>query len=71
MIYFFKFITALKLSWIRRLIECITKWKNLLETVINEKVNTLWLNRTDFIQDISKSFQNIFWKDIFVVGFNY
>ena len=55
MIYFFKFITALKLSWIRRLIECITRWKNLLETVINEKVNNLWLKRSDFIQDISKS----------------
>ena len=55
MLYFFKFITVLKLSWIRRLIECKTKLKNLLETVINEKLNNLWLKRSDFIQDISKS----------------
>ena len=55
MLYFLKFITALKLSWIRRLIKCKTKWKSLLETVINEKVNNLWLKRSDFIQDISKS----------------
>ena len=67
MLYFFKFITALKLSWIRRLIKCKTKWKNLLETVINEKVNNLWLKRSDFIQDISKSIQNKIWKDVFVV----
>ena len=71
MLYFFKFTTALKSSWIRRFIKCKTKWKNLLKTVINEKVNSLWLNRTDFIEDISKSFQNIFWKDIFVVGLKY
>ena len=65
MIDYFEFITALKSSWIRRLMQCRTKWKNLLEAIIKEKVNSLWLKGTDFIADISNSINNIFWKEVF------
>ena len=65
MLEYFEFITALKLSWIRRLMQCRTKWKNLLEAIIKEKVNSLWLKGTDFIADISNSINNIFWKEVF------
>ena len=64
MLDYFEFITALKSSWIRRLMQCRTKWKNLLEAIIKENVN-LWLKGTDFISDISKSINNIFWKEVF------
>ena len=45
--------------------QCRTKWKNLLEAIIKEKVNSLWLKGTDFIADISNSINNIFWKEVF------
>ena len=65
MLDYFEFITALKSSWIRRLMQCRTKWKNLLEAIIKEKVNSLWLKGTDFIADINNSINNIFWKEVF------
>ena len=49
MLDYFEFITALKLSWIRRLMQCRTKWKNLFEAIIKEKAISLWLKGTDFI----------------------
>mgnify|MGYP003685689069 FL=1 len=45
--------------------QCRTKWKNLLEAIIREKVNSLWLKGTDFIADINNSINNIFWKEVF------
>ena len=65
MLDYFEFITALKSSWIRRLMQCRTKWKNLLEAIIKENENSLWLKGTDFISDISKSINDIFWKEFF------
>ena len=53
----FEFITADKM-------QCRTKWKNLLEAIIKEKVNSLWL-KENFIADISNSINNIFWKEVF------
>lgn len=35
MFNYFEFIPALKSSWVRRLIQCRTKWKNLIESIIN------------------------------------
>ena len=64
MLDYFEF-KALKSSWIRRLMQYRTKWKNLLEAIIKEKVNSLWLKGTDFISDISKSINNVFEKDVF------
>ena len=46
--------------------QCRTKWKNMLEAIIKEKVNSLWLKGTDFIADISNSINNIFWKEVFL-----
>ena len=40
----------------------------MLEAIINVKVNSLWLKEKDFISDISKSINNTFWKEVFVVG---
>ena len=62
---YFEFITGLKLTWIRRLMQCRTKWKNLSEAIIKENENSLWLKGTDFLSDISNSINNIFWKKVF------
>ena len=44
--------------------QCRIKWKNHLEAIIKENVNSLWLKGTYFISDISKLINNIFWKEV-------
>ena len=67
MLDYVEFLTALKSSWIRQLIQYRTLRKNLFEAIINGKVNILWLKGIYFITDISKSINNIFCEEAFVV----
>ena len=68
MLDYFEFIKAFKSSWIRRLMQCRTKWKNLLEAIIKEKVNNLWLKGTTLYPILVNQLTIYFERKFFVVG---
>ena len=64
------FIQALKVSWVRRLIQKETKWSNLLNNIYP---NILDFTRfgSEFIRRKLKLANNMFWKDVFEAWINY
>lgn len=62
---FTEFSSALKSSWIRRMIFTDTKWINLLEAELQAKIKNLWVKGTNFLSNICKNTNNIFWKEVF------
>lgn len=61
-----EFTVALKSSWIRRLFHADSKWIKLLESTLQMKVSELLQKGSDFISNISKRINNVFWKDVFL-----
>ena len=52
MIDYRKFITALKSTWIRRILHSNSKWVPLLESVIHCNTGNLWKRGFLFVLDI-------------------
>lgn len=42
-----------------------TKWINLLEAELQAKIKNLWVKGTNFLSNICKNTNNIFWKEVF------
>lgn len=59
------FITALKSSWVRRLLHSKAKWKNLLEVQLGFKMDLFWIYGIDFIEKTSENISNPFWSEVF------
>lgn len=64
MIDYSAFITALKSSWIKRLINSNAKWVNLLETTLEIEISNLWKRGLDFTSEIIRKIPNLFWKEV-------
>ena len=65
MINYADFITALKSSWVRRLLHSNAKWKNLLEVQLGFKMELFWIYGIDFIEKTSENISNPFWSEVF------
>ena len=65
MINYADFITALKSSWVRRLLHSKAKWKNLLEVQLGFKMELFWIYGIDFIEKTSENISNPFWSEVF------
>lgn len=50
------FITALKASWMRRLIRTDTKWVKLLESILGISISEIWRNGPDYSYLLCKKF---------------
>ena len=64
MIDYTDFISALKSSWIRRLIHSNASWVKLLESELKIDIKNLWLRGSDYILYLSKEITNAFWKEV-------
>lgn len=60
MIDFTDFSSALKSSWIRRMIFSDTKWINLLEAELQTKAKNLWVKGMDLTSNLCKNTKKIF-----------
>ena len=61
-----KNITALKSTWIRRILQSNAKWKELLESELMKIcIDKLWIFGLNFIKNVSVKSTNNFWKDVF------
>ena len=60
MIDYADFITALKSSWIRRLLHSKAKWKNVLQVQLGFNLELCWIYGTDFIEKTSENISNPF-----------
>lgn len=70
MIDFTDFSSALKSSWIRRMIFSDTKWINLLEAELQTKTKNLWVKGMDLTSNLCKNTKkNIFGKKFLTAGF--
>ena len=56
------FVSALKSTWIRRLLLNESKWQEIIKLHIN--LETLTSCNAEYIQDISSTLNNQFWKDV-------
>ena len=63
MIDYADFITALKSSWVRRLLHSKAKWKNLLQLGFN--LELFWIYGTYFIEKTSENISNPVWREMF------
>ena len=64
MVDYKKFITALKSTWIRRILQSNAKWKKLLESELKICIDKLWIFGIDFIRKVCANSTNNFWKAI-------
>lgn len=62
MIDYSAFITALKFSWIKRIINFNPKWAQLLETTLEIETSNLWKRGLDFTSEMIKKYQICFGK---------
>ena len=60
------FVSALKSTWIRRLLLNESKWQEIIKLHIN--LETLTSCNVEYIQDISSTLNNQFWKDVLNVS---
>ena len=65
MVDYKKFITALKSTWIRRILQSNAKWKKLFESELKICTDKLWIFGIDFIKNVCAKSTNNFWKDVF------
>ena len=56
------FVSALKSTWIRRLLLNASKWQELIKIYINLEMLTSC--NIEYIQDILSTLNNQFWKDV-------
>ena len=65
MIHVKKFASAIKLTWVRRILTD-KKWKNIILTETNTTVKQITLYGNNFLHDMVKKTKNMFWKDVFL-----
>lgn len=59
-----KFIMSLKITWIRRILQNESKYKNLFE-IMYTKFENLMKNGHSYILELKKKCDNSFWNDMF------
>lgn len=64
MVDYGNFITALKATWMRRLIKTDTKWVKLLESILKISISEIWRNGPDYSYLLCKNLENSFWKEV-------
>lgn len=65
MVDYSKFITALKATWIRRILHSDAKWTKLLSAELEINVEKLWKYGMDYINNLNAKITNSFWIDVF------
>ena len=65
MVDYKKFITALKSTWIRRILQSNAKWKKLLESELKICIDKLWIFGIDFIRKVCANSTNNFLERCF------
>ena len=58
-----RFVNALKISWIRRLLTVDSKYKAIFELVYT-KINNLFYRGMEFINELSMNRNNLFWNHV-------
>lgn len=64
MVDYGNFITALKATWMRRLIKTDTKWVKLLESILKISISEIWRNGPNYSYLLCKKLENSFWKEV-------
>ena len=65
MVDYKEFITALKATWIRRILHSNAKWTKLLGAELTTGIDKLWKFGIDYINNLSVKITNSFWKEVF------
>ena len=64
MIHLEKYVYALKLGWVRRLVKCESKYKTLFQNLYDNIENILTKGNT-YIEELRNNCRNKFWHDVF------
>ena len=64
MIHLEKYVYALKLGWVRRLVKCESKYKTLFQNLYENIENILTKGNT-YIEELRNNCRNKFWHDVF------
>jgi len=64
-------IKALRISWIKRLIQGEGDWQDLFKNTITSDYNLIWELDTESMQSFSDKVSNSFWREVFVSWSSY
>ena len=70
MIHLEKYVYALKLGWVRRLVKCDSKYKTLFQNLYENVENILTKGDT-YIEELKNNCRNKFWYDVLDAWYNF